>query len=101
MKNEALQKIRKRISPEVKRMVDLSFGIAGRMDVLRQQKGITQRQLAELLGKRDSEISKWMRGTHNFTIKTIARLECVLGEPLLEITRSTQARKSKVTRLQK
>jgi transcriptional regulator with XRE-family HTH domain len=49
------------------------------------KKGISQRQLAELLGKRESEVSKWMRGTHNFTIKTIAKLEAVLGEPIFQI----------------
>lgn len=94
-KNPTLQKIRKRISPEIKRMIDLSFAISERMDNLMKQKGLSQRQLAVALGKSDSEISKWMQGNHNFTIKTIARLESVLGEPIIKMSGSSHLQKSK------
>ena len=38
-----------------------------------------------MLGKKESEISKLMRGTHNFTIDTISSIENVLGHPILQI----------------
>jgi transcriptional regulator with XRE-family HTH domain len=38
-----------------------------------------------MLHKRESEISKWMRGTHNFTIDTLVAIERVLGEPILYV----------------
>ena len=38
-----------------------------------------------MLGKKESEISKWMRGTHNFTIDTISSIESVLGYPILQV----------------
>ncbi len=38
-----------------------------------------------MLGKKESEISKWMRGTHNFTIETISSIENVLGYPILQV----------------
>lgn len=38
-----------------------------------------------MLGKKEPEISKWMRGTHNFTIGTIAAIEAALGEPILRV----------------
>ncbi len=38
-----------------------------------------------MLDKNESEISKWMRGTHNFTIDTIAQIEKALGEPILQV----------------
>lgn len=38
-----------------------------------------------MLGKKESEISKWMRGTHNFTIDTITSIENALGTPILQI----------------
>lgn len=50
-------------------------------------KGYKQKDLAEKLGKKESEISKWMRGTHNFTIETLSFIETALGEPILEIAR--------------
>lgn len=37
------------------------------------------------MGKSDAEISKWMRGTHNFTINTIKSIENVLKEPIIEV----------------
>jgi ribosome-binding protein aMBF1 (putative translation factor) len=42
-------------------------------------KGWNQRQLAEALGRKPSEIKKWLSGTHNFTIDTLSDLEEVLG----------------------
>ena len=44
-----------------------------------------QKDLAKALGKNESEISKWLSGSHNFTLKTIARIEDVLGDKLLEV----------------
>lgn len=38
-----------------------------------------------MLDKKESEISKWMRGTHNFTIETISAIENALGTPILQI----------------
>ena len=66
-------------------MIDHSFAIVDRLDEIMKKKNISQRELAGMLGKKESEISKWMRGTYNFTIKTIAKLEAVLGEPVFTI----------------
>ena len=38
---------------------------------------------SRLLNKRDSEISKWLTGRHNFTTQTIARIETTLGSKLI------------------
>jgi hypothetical protein len=39
--------------------------------------------------KSPSEVGKWLSGTHNFTIKTMAKIEHTLGEELIQIKRST------------
>lgn len=70
------------VSESSKRFVDKSFAISDRIVALLKQKNMTQRQLAEAMGKRESEISKWLTGTHNFTLNTISRLEEVLGEDI-------------------
>lgn len=46
---------------------------------------LVNEDLAEMFGKKEPEISKWMRGTHNITIGTIAAIEAALGEPILRV----------------
>lgn len=71
------------VSDEVKRFVDHSFDIVNRIYDLLEKQGKTQRDLANLMGKKESEISKWMQGTHNFTLKSLSKIESVLGEKLI------------------
>lgn len=73
------------VSPEVRRRVDLTFLIVDRIHSILEEKGLKQKDLASMLGKKESEISKWMRGTHNFTIDTITSIENALGIPILHI----------------
>lgn len=62
---------------------------ADRIEQILQKRGMTHRDLANLLGKRESEISRWMSGKHNFTITTIADIEFALKESILEFTAPT------------
>lgn len=78
-----LEDIRKNTPSDVKRQVDLSLQIADRIDAILRRKGLQQKDLADRLGKTESEISKWMRGTHNFTIQTISKIETALEEQLI------------------
>ena len=73
------------IPAEQKAVFDLSFGIAERISEILKAKGLTQKDFARLLNKRDSEISKWLTGRHNFTTQTIARIEIALGSKLISI----------------
>lgn len=90
---DKLNKIRERTPREVKIMINHSFAIVDRIDEIMTRKNISQRDLASLLGKKESEISKWMRGTHNFTIRTIAKLEAVLGESIFRIHKPISERR--------
>ncbi len=76
---------RAKVLPEARRRVDLSFLIVDRIHSILEERGLKQKDLANMLGKKESEISKWMRGTHNFTIETISSIENVLGIPILQI----------------
>ncbi len=73
------------IPAEQKAEFDLSFGIAERISEILKAKGLTQKDFARLLNKRDTEISKWLTGRHNFTTQTIARIETTLGSKLISI----------------
>lgn len=85
-KNPLLESLRKGMKADIKRDIDLSFEIADRIFEILAKKNLTQREFATLLKKSEAEISKWMRGTHNFTTRTISKIETVLGEPIIEVT---------------
>lgn len=84
-RSNIIESRRTKVSPEVRRRVDLSFLIVDRIHAVLEQRGLRQKDLASMLDKNESEISKWMRGTHNFTIDTIAQIEKALGEPILQV----------------
>lgn len=76
---------RAKVSPEARSQVAMSFMIADRILAILVAKGLRQKDLAEMLNKQESEVSKWMRGTHNFTIDTIVSIETALGMPILKV----------------
>lgn len=81
-------KILNEIAPETSLMVSKSFDISERILNILDERGMTQKDFAQLLGKRESEICKWMKGTHNFTLETIAKIEIVLGETILQVPKA-------------
>ena len=79
-KNPIMEKLRAKISPEDKILMDESFALADRIHYLLKKHNITQRQLADKLGKSESEVSKWLSGGHNFTFNTLAKIGIAIGE---------------------
>lgn len=67
----------------VVRYVDHSLAIANQINIILKKLKKNQAFLAEKLGKKESEVSKWLHGTHNFTLKTISKIEDVLGESII------------------
>lgn len=94
MKNKRLEERRKKISKDVDISVKQSFDIVDRIHEILVKQGKEQKDLARLLGKSESEISKWMTGTHNFTINTLAKIQAVLGESVIQITKERQVENS-------
>lgn len=73
------------ITPEEKAEARLSFQISNRLEMLMHEKGLSKKQLADAIGKRPSEISRWLSGEHNFTISTLARLSSFFGQPIITV----------------
>lgn len=69
--------------------VDKTMDVAHYILSLLEKKGMKQKDLALLLGKKEAEISKWMGGMHNFTLRTIASIEIVLNEQIMIIPNTT------------
>lgn len=90
IKNKRLEERRKKIPKDVDISVQQSFDIVDRIHEILVKQGKEQKDLARLLSKSESEISKWMTGTHNFTINTLAKIQAVLGESIIQITKEKQ-----------
>ncbi|QKG55213.1 helix-turn-helix transcriptional regulator [Hymenobacter sp. BRD128] len=85
------------VTPEAAAFVDRSFQIADQIRHVLRQKGWTQRDLAAALGKKEPEISRMLVGTHNFTLKTLTRLEVVLGTALITTPQRVQEQAATLT----
>ena len=81
----SLRELLSDISPEERAEARLSFQISNRLDFLMKEKGLSKKQLADALGKRPSEITRWLSGEHNFTISTLAMLSSFFGQPIIAV----------------
>lgn len=83
--NSKFQQMVANVPKEVLTEVDLSFDIASEIDALMQERGLSKKQFADALGKKPSEVTKWLSGQHNFTIRTIAMLSSFFGKPIIRV----------------
>lgn len=94
MTNSIMDEVRQRyMTPEVKRQVELQVMVANRIYDLLEEKGMTQKDLALKLGKTEQEVSRWLCGTHNLTMATIAKIAVALDDDLLVATQSKKRKK--------
>jgi len=59
--------------------VDKSLEIAQYIFRVMEEKGLKQKDLAVKMGKTEAEISKLLAGMHNYTLRSIAKIEAALG----------------------
>ena len=83
MRSKIAKKILSETPEEVKIFVRQYTDIVVRIHELMQLKGLTQKDLADRMDKKPSEINKWLKGNHNLTLKTIAKLEAELGGAII------------------
>ena len=74
----------------VRREVSLSFDITNRIDQILKQKNWSQADLAKATGKKAPVVTRWMSGSHNFTIRTISEIESALSEEILHVKKKHQ-----------
>ena len=84
--NPIMEEVRKKITPEIQKQVDMQVMIANRIYDLLEQKGMSQKDLAQKLGKTETEVSRWLCGTHNLTMATIAKIAVALDDDLITPT---------------
>ncbi len=81
----SLRELLSDITPEERAEARLSFQISNRLDLLMQEQGLSKKQFAEAIGKRPSEITRWLSGEHNFTISTLSMLSTFFGKPIVTV----------------
>ena len=70
---------------DLKKQLGYSDAIAIKLDGMLKQRGMSQRDLAKNTGKTEAEVSRWLGGTHNFTLRTLAKISIVLGEDVIAV----------------
>ena len=83
--NRIMDEIRGSISPEMKLHMEMSVAIANRIYEILEAKGMTQKDLAMRLGKTETEVSRWLSGTHNMTLSTICKISAALEEEIVTV----------------
>lgn len=73
------------VPPEIKEEINLSFAISNKIESLMQERGLSKKQFADQLGKRPSEITRWLSGQHNFTVPTLAMLSTFFGKSIISV----------------
>ncbi len=71
------------IRKDAENFVRNTMEIADEIQLILKKKKMSQKDLANLLCKKEPEISRWLSGVHNITPKTIAKIEAVLDERIL------------------
>jgi len=100
MRSKIAKKILESTSEDELIFVSWYADIVIRIHELLESNGVSQKTLAERMGKTAPEISRWLSGEHNFTLKSLAKLQAELGGTILHIPHKTQftnAYKSKST----
>jgi len=72
-------------NPEIDKLVERNLAISEKVQSILDKRGIKQKKFAEMLDKKPSEVSKWLTGLHNLTLKSITKMEVALGEDLINI----------------
>ena len=73
------------IPQNVEKQVDWSFAIADKIAARLKELGLSQKDFALMVGKTQAEVSRWLSGTHNFTIRTLAKISTVLGQDFIRV----------------
>ena len=82
---EQYNQIEASIPEEIHKEVEMQIAVSNRIFDLMTQKGLSKTEFARAIGKRPCEVTKWLSGQHNFTLKTLALLSTFFGVPVVRI----------------
>ena len=73
----------KAVPKETRIQVELMMSVSDRIAEILSRRGLSQKDFARMMGKSEAEVSRWLGGSHNFTLATIAKISAVLGERII------------------
>jgi transcriptional regulator with XRE-family HTH domain len=76
--------------------VDKNIDITEQIYAYLEEKSWSQSDLAKALGKKSAEISKWLSGTHNLTLRSITKMETILGEDIIMTPQKAKEKYEKI-----
>lgn len=82
---DSLHELIYEIPEELQIRTKLSVLIANKIESLMKEAGYSKKQFADKLGRRPSEVTKWLSGEHNFTIATLSMLSAFFGKPIINV----------------
>lgn len=85
MKKNIIEDAFASIPPEIDRYTANNLAIAEYVRFLLKQQELSQKDLAQKLGKTVSDVSRMLSGLQNLTLKTISKLEVALETDILHI----------------
>ncbi len=89
MRNKLLQQILDETPKETKIFVEKYGDLVVRINEILKEKSLNQKGFAERMGQKPSAISRWLSGSGNLTLRTIAKMEAELGVDLIQISKTT------------
>ncbi len=69
--------------PEIEQFIEKNLAITEKVRKALEDKEWSKTEFAEAMGKRPSEVSKWLSGMHNLTLKSIVKMERALQIDLI------------------
>lgn len=72
-------------NPEIARFIERNLAITEKVCNVLKERNIKKTEFASMLGKSPSEVTKWLSGLHNLTLKSITKMEEALGINLINI----------------
>ncbi len=72
-------------NPEINSFIDKNLAITEKVRIAMETKNWKSLDLAKAMDKSPSEVSKWLTGMHNLTLKSITKMEIALGIDLINI----------------
>ena len=85
MRSKVAARILANTPPEMEVFANLYGDMVIRIYELMKEKGLSQKDVAEKMGKTPAEVSRWLKGEHNLTLRSLAKLQVVLGSPIIYV----------------
>lgn len=73
------------VPEELKLEIGWSDAIAQKIINRLCELGLSQKDFAKEVGKTEDEVSNWLSGTHNFTLRTLSKISKVLNVDIIQI----------------